>query len=61
MLSASSRDRNPTIEILVILDNTRCMVKRVDHVVDGGALLWDSVGGTEVEPLICSLHLGAGL
>ncbi len=40
----------------------RCgMVQRVDHVVDGRALLGVLMRGAEVEPLVCRLHLRTDL
>ena len=54
-------DRDSTVEVLGVVDGRCGMVERMDHVVDGRALLGVLVRGAEVEPLICCLHLRTDL
>ena len=54
-------DRDSTVEVLGVVDSRCGMVQRVDHVVDGRALLGVLMRGAEVEPLICRLHLWTDL
>jgi len=58
---ACRRDRDSTVEVLGVVDGRCGMVQRVDHIVDGRALLGVLMRGAEVEPLICRLHLRADL
>ena len=60
-VGACLRDRDSTVEVLGVVDGRCGMVQRVDHIVDGRALLGVLMRGAEVEPLICRLHLRADL
>ena len=51
----------PLLEVFRILQGGSGMVQRVDHVVNGRAILWLTVASTSVQPGVGGLHLGTCL
>lgn len=54
-------DRDPGVEICCVLKDCGTVVNRVNHVVDGGALLRLLMCSTHIKPSLVGSHLGARL